>query len=260
MQEEQIEKESMSARGLFLMLGKRWWVILLAGVLVAAAIVACTALFVADRYSASALLYINNESRGVSTGKITSQDLDAAKNLVPACCVFVKTRKTLEQVLEKEKLPYSYEQLQSMVKATGVDSTQIFRVTVTSRSADEAKVLANTIAGVLQNDIPTTITGASVTIVEDAVRPTAPDSRGMVKKGIVGFVVGIVLAAGAVLLTDGVIRDSVKSRKWLEEYYGETVPVLAAIPDTTVTADTRYNYYGGGHGTAGGVDRKGGER
>lgn len=261
MQEEQMEKETISAKALLLVLAKRWWVILLAGILVAGVLVACTALLVEDRYSASTLLYVNNESHGLSTGKISAQDLDAAKNLVPTCCVFVKTRKTLDKVLEKEQLSYSYEQLKSMVKAEGVDSTQIFRVTVTSLSADEAKVLANTIAGVLETEIPKTIDGASVKIVEDAVRPGAPISRGYAKKGILGFVVGVVLAAGAVLLVDGYIRDSVKSKDWLEEYYGESVPVLATIPDTTATTGTKYGYYSCcDHRSAGEDARKGDEQ
>ena len=88
MQEEQMEKETISAKALLLVLAKRWWVILLAGILVAGILVACTALLVEDRYSASALLYVNNESHGLSTGKISAQDLDAAKNLVPTCCAF----------------------------------------------------------------------------------------------------------------------------------------------------------------------------
>lgn len=261
MQEEQLEKESISIKALLLMLVKRWWIILLAGILVAGVLIAYTVFLVDDCYSASALLYVNNESHGISSNKITAQDLDAAKSLVSTCCVFAETRKTLDQVIEKEQLPYTYEQLKSMVQTDGIDSTQIFRVTVTSRSADEAKVLANTIAGVLESDIPQTISGASVKIVEVAARPSTPNSRGITKKAVVGFVVGIVLAAGGVLLVDGYIRDSIKSKDWLEEYYGESVPILASIPNTASATSTKYGYdYSGSYDSASRSRRKGDKR
>ena len=261
MQEEQLEKESVSVKALMLMLAKRWWIILIAGLLVAGVFIVYTVFLVEDRYSASVLLYVNNESHGISSNKITAQDLDAAKSLVSTCCVFVKTRKTLDQAIEKEQLSYTYEQLKSMVKAEGIDSTQIFRVTVTSRSPDEAKVLANTIAGVLESDIPETISGSSVKIVEDAVRPGTPNSRGVAKKAIVGFAVGIILAAGGVLLVDGYIRDIIKSKDWLEEYYGESVPILASIPDTTSAAGSKCGYdYSGSHKSANNDCREGDKR
>ena len=63
------------------------------------------------------------------------------------------------------------------------------------------------------------------------------------------------------LLVDGYIRDSVKSKDWLEEYYGESVPVLATIPDTTATTGTKYGYYSCcDHRSAGEDARKGDEQ
>lgn len=246
MQDETMEKESVSLKAIGALLARRWWVILLAGILCAGILVACTAFFGRDQYRASVLLYVNNATNdhGSSTGKITLSDLDAAQSLVSTYCVLAESRKTLDQVKEKENLPYSYEQLKSMVDATGVETTEIFRVTVTSRSADEAKVIANTVAWVLEKDIPNTITGSSVKIVEDAVRPNAPVSRGYTKKGIVGFVGGIFVAMCAVLLFDGYVHDTIKSQDWLEEYYGESVPILASIPDSNAPSDaSKYGYY-----------------
>lgn len=205
----------------------------------------CSALFTQDQYRASVMLYVNNATsdHGDASNKVTALDLDAAQSLVATCCVMAQSRTTLERVLEKEDLPYSYEQLRSMITASGVENTEIFRVTVTSASPDEAMVIANMIAWVLDKEIPNTITGSSLKVVENAVRPNTPISRGYVKKSIVGFAVGAFLSACAVLLFDGYIYDIVKSQDWLKEYYGESIPVLTSIPDASAAPNhSRYGF------------------
>ncbi len=240
MQDETMEKDAISLKAIFSLLAKRWWVILLAGVLCAAVLIVCTALFVDIRYQASVMMYVNT-SIGQTSIKLT--ELNTARDLVATYCVILSSRNTLEQVRALEGLPYSCEQLNSMISASAVNNTEIFRVSVTSHDPEEARLIANTVASVLESEIPSTIKGSSVEIIENAVRPARPISRGFAKKGTLGFIVGIVVAACVVLMLD-YVYDTVKTEDWLKDYYGESVPVLASIPDLNSAKDTsKYGYY-----------------
>ena len=240
MQDETMEKDAISLKAVFSLLAKHWWIILLAGVLCAAILIVCTALFVDIKYQASVMMYINTS---IGQTSIKLNDLSTARDLVATYCVILSSRDTLEQVKALKGLPYSCEQLNAMISASAVNNTEIFRVSVTSHNPEEARVIANTVASVLESEIPSTIKGSSVEIIENAVRPTRPVSRGFAKKGTIGFIAGIVLAACAVLVLDH-LYDTVKNEDWLKDYYGEDIPVLASIPDLNSAKDAyRYGYY-----------------
>ena len=51
MQDETMEKDAISLKAVFSLLAKRWWIILLAGVLCAAILIVCTALFCGHQIS-----------------------------------------------------------------------------------------------------------------------------------------------------------------------------------------------------------------
>ena len=226
MQDETMEKDAISLKAVFSLLAKRWWIILLAGVLCAAILIVCTALFVDIKYQASVMMYVNTS---IGQTSIKLNDLSTARDLVATYCVILSSRDTLEQ-------------LNAMISASAVNNTEIFRVSVTSHNPEEARVIANTVASVLESEIPSTIKGSSVEIIENAVRPTRPVSRGFAKKGTIGFIAGIVLAACAVLVLDH-LYDTVKNEDWLKDYYGEDIPVLASIPDLNSAKDASgYGY------------------
>ena len=61
-------------------------------------------------------------------------------------------------MIEESGVNYTYEQLRKMVSATSVNSTGLFRVTVTSSNPEEARALANVIASILPFDNLTKLT------------------------------------------------------------------------------------------------------
>lgn len=260
MHEEETKVDYVSVRALFSTLFRRWWIILLAGLLCAAIFIVCTALLVDVEYQATAMMYVNNAPISVGSGSISfsSSDLLAAQSLVATYCVILQSRTTLEQVLATEQLPYTYEQLRSMISASSVNDTEIFRIVVTSRNAEEAKVIANTIAAILPDQIAQIIDGASVEVVDYATTPTTPVSRHLSRNGVFGFLLGLLLSAAAVLIVDTYILDVIKSQDWLRDRWGERIPVLASIPNEDAARVSRYGYYHdealGGDSVRGGQD------
>ena len=99
-------------------------------------------------------------------------DLNAAQSLVDTYAVILKSRGTLEEVIDKAQLPYTYEELSKMVETGAVDNTEIFSITVTSDDPQEATKIANTIVEVLPDRITEIMDGSDVRTVDFAVVPS----------------------------------------------------------------------------------------
>lgn len=220
---------------------KRWWIILVASVVCAVSAFGYTYLKITPLYQASALLYVNNSS--VSLNDITVSDLTASKSLVDSYSVILKSRLTLEEVIKKAHLNYSYETLYSMVSAQSVNKTEIFSVSVKSSDPDEARIIANTIVEILPAKISEIIKGSSVSIVDLAVTPKSSYYPSYSKNSIIGFLVGFIVSAAAVIILEVFVNDRIQSEDWLRSNFGENIPVLSVIPD--ISSEKNGKSYGG---------------
>ena len=215
---------------IFQTLWKKAWAIILAASIFGGAFLGWSVFFVDPLYKAESLMYVNSSNISVGGTKvsISQSELTAAKTLVDTYIVILKTRTTLEAVIEKSGVPYTYEQLKSMITATAVNDTEIFSIQVTSRDPSEAALLANTIAEVLPGKIASIVEGSSARIVDYAVTPVDQTSPNPIKNALVGAFLGALLASAMVIigeLMDNLIYDP----DYLSETYD--LPVLAVIPD-----------------------------
>lgn len=225
---------------------KKWWLVAVATVLAGALAFGYTYIYIKPRYKASALFYVNNTSISAVGGKITfsSGDLSAAKSLVDTYSVILTSRLCLEEVITTGNYKYSYGGLKGMVSASAVNDTEIFSVTVTALSPEEACSIANTIADVLPGKIATVMDGASVKVVDYAVVPTARSSPNYRSNTIKGMLVGAIIAAAAIVLAE-ILNDSVKSETWLASTFGDEIPLLAVVPhESSSGKHGRYGRYG----------------
>ena len=231
-------------------LAKAMWshivAIVLAAVVCAGLALGYTKLLITPTYKANALLYVNSSDISVAGSKlsISASDLTVAKSLVDTYIVSLNTRTTLNDVIEQSGVSYSYDQLKKMISASSVNSTEIFSVEVTSTSPQEAELLANTIARVLPEKIASVVDGSSVRIVDTAVVPSKKAAPSTGKNTMLGFLLGAVLACGAVVVLY-LMDDKIHSADYLLSSYD--LPLLAVIPDLTQDDDDGYYYYGYGN-------------
>ena len=206
------------------------WLIAVVSIVCALVTLAGTLLFVTPQYRSSAMFYVNNNSMSLGDAalSISSADISASRGLVKSYIVILKSRETLNDVIDYAKVDRTYSQLRGMISAEAVDSTEIFQVDVTSPDPAEAEAIADAIAYILPKRISSIIEGTSARIVDSAVAATRPFSPNYVKNTLLGFVVGFAMAVGAVALwvfVDTTIRteeDITQNCKY---------PVLSAVPD-----------------------------
>lgn len=218
-------------------LWRRAWVIVLAMFVCGAAAFSVTYFLITPKYESSVLMYVNNSSISVGSTSVSLSDLSASQTLVDTYIVILKTRLTLNEVIEQAELPYSYEQLRDMISAASVNSTEIFEVKVTSPDPVEAERIANTIAHVLPEKISEIVDGSSVRTVDFAVQPTRKSSPSITKNVALGMILGFALSCGVLILLE-LLDEHIRDEEDLTAVYD--LPVLAVVPDLRGGESPRY--------------------
>ncbi len=221
----------------------RAWLIAIV-MLIGGVIAFCVTRFlITPKYSASAMIYVNNSSVSLGNTKvsITSGDLTAQEGLIDTYSVILKSRNTLETVIEKGQLPYSYEQLRSRVTAGSVNSTGILQVSVIDEDPSLAAKITNIIVDILPERITTIVEGSSVEVVDRAVEKRTPISPNVMRNTLIGVLLGFILSAAAIILR--VLTDTtIRSEDYLMENFPE-IPILAVVPDLTDASSSSYYAY-----------------
>ncbi len=222
-------------------LWQRAWIIILATFL-AGAMAFCYARFLIEpSYSSTAMMYVNNSSISIGSTNvsISSGELSAAQSLVDTYLVILKSRTTLNEVIRQSGVDYTYEELSRMITSGAVNNTEIFEIKVTSTNADEAKLIANTIAKVLPKTISDVVDGSSVRVVDFAVSTGRRVAPSFTKYTAIGLVIGFVLSAGLIVVLD-LADDVIREEDYLLQNYN--TPILAMIPNLNSSGRKGYYY------------------
>lgn len=236
---------------LFRVLWRRALVIILVALLAASAVFAVTLFFIEPTYQATASFYVNNSSISIGSMNysISAGELSASSTLVNTYIYILKSRTTLEDVIEKASLPYTYKELDELISTKAVTGTAAFDVTVTTGSPTESELIANTIATVLPERITEIVDGSNVRIVDYAIVPAHRAGPSYSKNLIIGFLAGAVLAAGIITVRFIVDEQNdvvIHSADELRQLYPD-IKVLAMIPDMRLSEKKGYyysSYYG----------------
>lgn len=224
---------------------KKWYLIVIALILGAFAAFGYTYRFIPKQYTADVRLYVNNTSISIGnvSAKINSGDLSAAHSLVDTYCVILKSRVTLEKVIEKADLDYTAGQLNSLISASAVNGTEVFSVSVTAKSPEEACTIANTICLVLPEQLENIVEGSSVKIVDTAVEPATFSSPNYKKNTLIGALAAMMLVCMIIFLMD-FFNDTVQSEDSLKNILGD-IPIIGSVPDINMKS----GYYGNKNGS-----------
>ncbi|MBO5147440.1 MAG: hypothetical protein J6C24_02110 [Clostridia bacterium] len=222
----------------------RAWVVVLSAVIVAVAGFSVSAFAIKPLYSSSVMMYVNNSSfsLGNTSFSISSSEISAAQSLLKTYIVILNNRTTLEAVIDKAGVEYSYKQLSGMISSSSVNDTEVLRVTVTGRDPYEAAKIANCIAEVLPVRISEVIEGSSMKVVDSGVVNLQKVSPSITKYTAVGFFIGAFLSV-AVLVIIALMDDTIHDEEYIIEAYN--YPILAKVPDLTGVGHKKgyYSYY-----------------
>ena len=221
---------------------KRVWVVLVCGVLGAVIGFSIASFAITPTYSSAIMLYVNNSSLSIggASFSISSSEITAAQSLVKTYGSLLKNRTTLETVIEKCGVKYTYEELYAMIETSAVNDTEILQVRVTSTDPYEAAKIANCIAEVLPKRISEIIEGSSMAVVDSAVVNLNKVSPSITKHVVIGGVLGGLISL-AVLIVMAVMDDTIHDEEYILNNYD--YPILAKVPDLHIADSKGYAYY-----------------
>ena len=220
----------------------RIWFVILSALLGTTAIGIATYFFVTPQYQSSAIFYVNNSSFSVGDASldITSGDISASKELVESYIVILKTRESLNDVIDYAGVDRTCSQMKNMISAASVNSTEIFEVVVTSPNPEEAEKIADAIAYILPKRISSIIEGTSAKVVDSAVLAASPSSPNYIKNCLLGFMLGIVFSIVWIVLRE-MFNITIRSEEDVAQAC--KYPILASVPDMLAPSKGKY-YYG----------------
>ena len=217
------------------------WMVAIVSVLCAVLSFVVTYFFIDPEYESSAKFYVNTSSISVGDAalSISTGDISASKSLVDTYIVILKTRETLNDVIDYAGVQRSYREVLEMIQAQSVSDTEIFEIVVTSTDPAEAEKLANAIAYILPKRIAGIVEGTSAKIVESAVVASSPSSPSYTVNTFVGFALGMLLVVGAIVLRE-LFDTTVRTEEDVTQNCSH--PVLVSVPDMTAASKGGYDY------------------
>lgn len=184
-----------------------------------------TYFFITPKYQATSKLYMVSAS---SDSVVDLTDLNLGTSLSSDYEQLLKIRPIFEEIIEEEKLNYTYEELLEMVTMETLEDTRILTVTVTSIVPEEAQKIANDLAEKAVTYLPELMETSAPNIAEHAIYPESPSSPNLIKNTMIGAAAGLVCALG-LLTVFFVMDDTVKSAEDVEKNFG--VMPLTVIPE-----------------------------
>lgn len=218
----------------------RLWLIILCAVIVAAAALAYTDLFMKPLYRADVSFYVNNSSFSANPNhSISSSDLATSQRLVQTYVNIIKSDLVLEKVAAASGLNITAEQIRGCMTAESLDETEMFEVQVTYNDPVLAAQLANAIAEVAPSEIANIMVGSATKVIDYAKVPTSPHSPNPTKNTVLGALIGAVLAVVVI-----VIQTMMDVRIKCEEdiLVLSAAPILGTIPDFAAPTAEPYSF------------------
>lgn len=123
---------------------------------------------------------------------------------------------------------YTAGTIKSALSVEGIENTAMFKVTVTTASADLSYEIAHQLETTIPNVMMNTNNGlVSAEVKDKPIKASAAGSLGYAKKCTIGAIIGIVIAAAYVILRN-LLDVRIRSSEELIEKYN--IPVLGSIP------------------------------
>lgn len=210
---------------LFSVLWNKIYIIILAGIVLAFAAFACTQLLITPKYTSTTSMYMLVKSNG-GTG-ITSGDLQTGTQLTQDYMELTKSRTVMEKVIATLNLDMTVGELSECITTRNTENTRIMTIAVENEDPELARDIADALRQTASNEIMDIMGIEAVNTIEEANLPTSPSSPSVMKNTAIGGLLGIVLAAGIIILLF-ILDDTIKTPDDVENYLG--LNVLTSIP------------------------------
>ena len=205
---------------------KKAWLIILAAVAGCLAAGLFSKFIINPVYTSTSMVYVLSKE----TTLTSLADLQIGSQLTKDYSVMITSRPVLEQVIEKQGLIFTYDELKEMVRITNPADTRILNMSVADTDPVRAKAIVDEIAKASSDYIGDIME----MIIEQGVVADEPSSPSVKRNAAIGGMALAVLACGLIAL-QVIMNDTVRSEEDVARYLG--MSVLASVPDNSEMAE-----------------------
>ena len=222
-----------------LLLKKFYW-LLLAGIVAAAGVYAVLTLLVTPTYESKVSFYVYNSANNTQqAGTINNSDLQAAESLATTYSKILESNSVLNAVLSDLNSALTRKELAQMVDVAVVTNTQLLEVVITSTDANFACNVAESFASVAPAEIVRITKAGGVELVDHPEVATEQASPRTAFDTAIAVVVGVIIAAVIIILKT-LSDTTIYLPEDIEKLVG--VAVIGQIPEIEGT-EKNYKYW-----------------
>ena len=192
--------------------------------------------FKVPMYKASTTLVLTQTNQAKET-TITQDDLQINSKLVSTYSEIVKSKLVLQQVINNLNLDYTYKELYKNVYVENVQNTEILKVSVLDKDAQNSADIANKIASIFSKEVSKIYELNNVSIIDKAQIPKDV-ANNTLKRDLVLAVFAAIFGSVAIIFVIYYFDDTIKLSENLEEEIN--MPLVAQIFRNDV--NTKGNY------------------
>ena len=200
------------------------WIIIVSGVIVAAATLLVSYFIITPKYESVTKIYVINKA---NADTMTYSDLQAGSTLTKDYKELVKSRPVLEEVLAETGIDVELKDLEEQITVEVPTDTRIVSITVEDKDPYEARVIADSVRIAASKHIQEVMDTEAVNVVEEASLPIEKSSPSILKNTAIGYAIGLFLAI-AIVIMNYIMDDTIKTPDDVEKFLG--VSVLGSIP------------------------------
>ena len=237
----------LSAKDLWKIFAQRWWIIIAAALIVIAAMFTVIKITFVPKYTSMATIYIMKEEGNMTSAEKVNEYNLAIRviydydYMLKSKTVLNAVRQELNGVIDDPVLS-SYASLRNAMTITNPTDTRILEISIESDSAENSKIIVDTICKIGMDKIAQAMDGeGQATLFEVGGLSKNPSN-------VTGFFTYLVVGVAAAILVYivfimvHVFDDRIKSNEEIEEYF--SLSILGDIPDASESVGKRYRRYG----------------
>lgn len=180
-------------------------------------------------YKGNTTLILVKKQTGYEQGTAaqTQNDIILNQKLVTTYSEIIKSRRVLNQVVNKLNLGYSSGELSKNITVSSVSDTEIIKISVSDENNKKASQIANMIADVFKEEVMEIYSLENVSIIDKAEVQDNPYNVQILKDVAIFLMVGLVVSVG-IMFVVYYFDTSIKSSEEIESKLG--IPVIGNIP------------------------------
>ncbi|HWK24490.1 MAG TPA: Wzz/FepE/Etk N-terminal domain-containing protein [Ureibacillus sp.] len=216
--------ETISILTILNILKKRFLLIFSFGILIGGITAAINFYVLPAIYQSETQILVNQKNS--NDEKYEWSQIETDLQLIHTYNVIIKSPAILNKVIDDLELKVSNSALSEQILVSNEDKSKVVNITVQDQDAKKSAAIANKVAEVFKEEIPTIMSVDNITILSNATVPQTPVKPNKVINIGLAIVMGLILGAGIAFLFE-IFDTTIKFEKDIENI--TNIPIIGIV-------------------------------